>query len=503
MDDVYPGQMIQSLVNPDAPNGRGALTITNTAADGMMISKVNATPVEFQEYEVADTMPPMIEGWDGITLERRNDADDASQILYAYTDIATAGSETFLEKYGDMLSAGALAVNAANFDLAASASFPTRTQGDVTFTGVQTPADQDPAFSGTYDGVPGEFQCTSSGDCIISADPGTGELSLANAAAFTFTPDNLATAIVKGDGNYLYFGYWLHKPDSPGASHFFGLLYGGVDMFTVRGDDPRTAATDDLLDDISYVHALAGEARYSGPAAGKYVTRDLAANTAKIGQFTATAELHADFDADSMRQGAPGPATDRETGALALLEEGGGVVNGIIKDFMEGGESLGNWRVTLQPASLAAIGDQAYRPGSLDDAAFNEANAIAGAGMTRFGESNTQFVGGAEARIGASNAVRRLGGHVLRQRPQGQQAGIHRRRVPDRRRARRNCRCLRRFITPRNNLFDAVTLGGGAPGVPFMNQRRSSQATGLGGAPHLTCAVRVWSFDRRLMVSAS
>ena len=40
-----------------------------------------------------------------------------------------------------------------------------------------------------------------------------------------------------------------------------------------------------------------GRARYEGPAAGKYVTRNLAASTTNIGIFTATAKLLADFEA--------------------------------------------------------------------------------------------------------------------------------------------------------------------------------------------------------------
>ena len=50
-------------------------------------------------------MPSM--GWDGLVLERRNDMPtNASQILYAYTDIATAGSETFLRSTVKMLERG-------------------------------------------------------------------------------------------------------------------------------------------------------------------------------------------------------------------------------------------------------------------------------------------------------------------------------------------------------------------------------------------------------------
>ena len=76
---------------------------------------------------------------------------------------------------------------------------------------------------------------------------------------------------------------------------------------------------------------LNGTARFQGPAAGKYVTRNLAANTAEIGQFTATAELLANFDTNVV--------TD------------GGMINGSVTGFMENGVSLGNWSVTLNGAA--------------------------------------------------------------------------------------------------------------------------------------------------------
>ena len=53
------------------------------------------------------------------------------------------------------------------------------------------------------------------------------------------------------------------------------------------------------------------------PAAGKYVTRDLAADTGKVGLFTATATLTADFDADGSE-----------------LDDRCGNIGGMIDDFM-------------------------------------------------------------------------------------------------------------------------------------------------------------------------
>ena len=237
-DDTYPGQ--QWVNHGDVPNARGGLTITVDADDGPMIATVNASPVEFQEYiEPADAMTPEIEGWDGLVLSRRNDADDASQILYAYTDIATLGGETFLQKYQGQLRLGVLTVSSSNAALAASGSFPTRTEADQVFTTAQ-------AFAGTFDSVPGEFRCSlANGDCTVMANRTTGALIL-GASEFSFIPTDSGTIIGGGDGDYLYFGYWLHKPDASGAKHGFGLLSGGNDMFAVRatGDDPATSAED-------------------------------------------------------------------------------------------------------------------------------------------------------------------------------------------------------------------------------------------------------------------
>ena len=371
--DIMPGR-IKSVT--DAPMPRTGLAITHTEADGVKIARINNAPVEYQRYQVAGSMPPTVAGWDGVVLERRNDMDEASQTLYAYTDIATAATETFLEKYGSDLSGGMLTVDADMFGPAKSRSFPTRTEDNVQFS-------TEVAFAGTYDGVAGEFMCDDAATtaCVVSANPSTGALTLSG-GEFIFTPDDLSAVIAKGDGDYLYFGYWLHKPDAPGGMHRYSLLAGGNDMFVVRGDNPRT----DAEDDISLVHFLAGQARYSGPAAGKYVTRDLVANTAQIGQFTANAELLADF--------ATSVVSSEESGSEV---PGNGMVNGVIKDFMEGGESLGNWRVTLMNASLGQIG---FASG--DTVASTDDDYLAG--RTVSGHSMTHFTGSVEARIGASTA---------------------------------------------------------------------------------------------------
>ena len=60
---------------------------------------------------------------------------------------------------------------------------------------------------------------------------------------FTFTPDDSSDTIAAPDADHLYFGYWLHKPDTPGYAHMFSTFAGGSDMFDLRGDDPQS--TDD------------------------------------------------------------------------------------------------------------------------------------------------------------------------------------------------------------------------------------------------------------------
>ena len=359
-DDVYPGQPDNYM---DAPDQRGGLGFANTMGGGVAIDMINDAPVEFQEYDVSESMAPAIDGWDSVVLERRNDGDNASQILYAYTDIATAGTTTFLEKYAGDLNMGMLTVS--DLTLAASPSFPGRSDAIEQFA-AGTDADA-VTFAGTYDGVAGLFRCGDTGACMVNADDGTGALTTDN--PFIFTPNDASDTIGAPDGGYLYFGYWLHKPDSSGGMHGFALVYGGNDMFDVDEPTPGTPATI-----RSAVLSLAGEARFSGPAAGKYVTRDLNENTANIGVFTATAELLASFGDETVY----------------------GTVDGVIRDFEGGAPMNNNWRVTLGDASLNNIG--------LDEANLETAGNEHLGGRTELGHSRSQFTGPASARLGGAVA---------------------------------------------------------------------------------------------------
>ena len=102
-----------------------------------------------------------------------------------------------------------------------------------------------------------------------------------------FTADSQNTATVKEpDVAYAYFGWWLNKPKAnSGIQH-------GVEVFAGGTDAAMQAEVD---------QEIVGNATYSGPAAGKYVTKTLSAGVhsdSGVGHFTATANLTAKFGDD-------------------------------------------------------------------------------------------------------------------------------------------------------------------------------------------------------------
>ena len=399
MDDVAPGSV---RVPAGAP---AALAFAYSEADGATVPALTAAGYE------ADGDAPGVDDWTGLVLKRRDGANLADQILYAYTNIGVEG-ETFYQKYGAQLTTNNLTVGNANLGLAASGSFPAATQPDVTFPGEDPAEDgsQVISFAGTYDGVAGTFSCATV-SCTVSSS-GTGALSLATGETLQFAPTDGNTVIAPVSSDYLYFGYWLHKPDNPGSPHRFSVLSGGSDPFMVRGtDDPRTNPATPLPDPYSIVHALAGTARYSGPAAGKYVTQDLQNSTAMIGVFTATASLTADFDADASwmepDDTTPLDTTSNNPNASTPTDiANAGMVSGAISDFMDmNGDEL-EWHITLNSAGLGAIGQASARSfaptGTEDELA---AAALLANDRTLAGQSTTRFMGAAAARIGDGGAA--------------------------------------------------------------------------------------------------
>ena len=194
---------------------------------------------------------------------------------------------------------------------------------------------------GSFHGVDGTFYCASSGGCTVSKDS-KGEFSFAVTMApveiediptttdnndytisltpasgtskLLFVPDDDDDPVKVAEDAHLYFGVWLEQPDDADNEHVFDAFM-GTDMAFMFDDDD--------------FDGLDGPATYKGGAVGKYVTQDLAANTAKGGYFTADVNLRADFDGSGMD------------------------LDGRIRNFEENGESLGNWYVDLEDGGMA------------------------------------------------------------------------------------------------------------------------------------------------------
>ena len=121
---------------------------------------------------------------------------------------------------------------------------------------------------------------------------------------------------------YTYFGWWLNKPKENDDPH-------DVEVFAGASDEEAMAAEVTAL--------MEGTAKYSGPAAGKYVTKTFKAGVqteAGVGHFTATTNLTARFldaDADDM-----------------------GNISGTVTSFTLDDVTAVPWKVTLESAELTA-----------------------------------------------------------------------------------------------------------------------------------------------------
>jgi hypothetical protein len=147
---------------------------------------------------------------------------------------------------------------------------------------------------GTFGGIQGRFTCQPT----AAAGATIGECRIRRTMTVV-TEDGQTTTVVRvtpimddndewwfkplGDAmvtnaDYMIFGAWLTNADDPGGARAAGAFAdGGVPY-------DQTQFTD-----------LTGTATYTGPAAGQYAERTAGTGDSKSGQFTAMAELTADF----------------------------------------------------------------------------------------------------------------------------------------------------------------------------------------------------------------
>ena len=164
------------------------------------------------------------------------------------------------------------------------------------------------------------------------------------------------------DGSYLTFGVWMDIPDAStaGSGNFlFGTFTGGP----VGRRVPLTGGAGRVN--------MSGTASYAGVATGVYskatytgMGSSRALASTRIGSFTATATLSADFAAAGSFTG----------------------IGGSITNFKENGESLGAWHVGLQTASASNSGTPELINGNFIGS---------GNGRARIGPAATDYLSGA------------------------------------------------------------------------------------------------------------
>ena len=234
------------------------------------------------------------------------------ETVYLYTNIQSPGNRAFWKKYGgEDIAAAVVSTGLGDGDGRTKPSTSvSRTRSD--------PSDSTSAFvsattGGTFDGVGGRFSCDGDEDvCTVTRSDGTTSM----AGSWTFKATNLnSPSPVNQDDAYLYFGIRSSIPDSISGTYDFEYIAGGG---AVSGEDLTGFAT------------LTGPATFRGGAVGRYVTQgQVGGQNAKIGTFTATATLNADFGED----------------------DAGGMLSGSITNFREDGSPLTGWSVTLGSAT--------------------------------------------------------------------------------------------------------------------------------------------------------
>ena len=251
--------------------------------------------------------------WNSVVMTT-TDADESTNTLVIYTDIEAPADVAFNKQY--LLADRQDILNEANrVKLAQSDSFPIGLTEIKFFGGTGAEASGNPeSFAGMFDGVPGTYECTSTAavGCSLMTNA-KGELQMS--AMWTFSPNNNLVTVKDPDDFYTYFGWWLNKPKLNTASHDVAVFTGG------------TATAAEVTD------AIEGTARYSGPAAGKYVTKTFTAgvqNEAGVGHFNATTNLTAKF----------GNAIET------------GTISGAVTSFILDDVTAVPWKVTLESAVL-------------------------------------------------------------------------------------------------------------------------------------------------------
>lgn len=240
----------------------------------------------------------MASGWSTSMYEAADAKSKMTDVVVLYTNIDPAGKEPLIQgadgmgRYADVAAVNSALAATENAELIASSHFPTG-------PGIRTHELDDRngvSLAGTFAGASGTYTCTASsgGSCTSAAAAGGGiALGGEGTPTWAFVPAKNAM-VDKPDGDYQSFGWWLRKDEGADPMTY------SVGTFATSVDSETVTISDQLV----------GEAKYTGPAVGKYAMKPVLGDPSG-GHFTAMASLTATFGtADTIEGAIDGFMTD-------------------------------------------------------------------------------------------------------------------------------------------------------------------------------------------------
>ena len=308
---------------------------TNVTPDWPRGGRLTFTPGG--NFSPSSAAPGVPGGWRsaGYTAESGTAGALVNETVYLYTNIQAPSTRAFWKEFGLV---EPMTTTLEDFARGSSGQAKTETPSGTTQTNVT-----EITVRGSFAGAGGTFTCSTctaidlgGGDRATSTEINDhiathvtfdqGEPTFVAPGSWTFKPDSITSVVTRDaagatldeDDAYLYFGSWSSIPDVISATT-------GYDFEYISGGGAEAGG------DLTNFDDLAGAATFRGGAVGMYTTQgQVGGANARIGTFTATATLQADFTANTL--------------------------GGRITEFHEDGSPLAGWRVTLGLATDVSQG---------------------------------------------------------------------------------------------------------------------------------------------------
>ena len=295
----------------------GDISVTASRMGGTVTFKVTAGTGDDMMTKI-NTTDSAGSPW---TMKSMNDAETGDEAAAGltrravlYTDIDAPTDKKFSEVHlGDTQTTVTLQKTTINKDVSNADHMGYAVVINPNFGENETTAGYvaDANIPGSYDGAAGTYMCA--GGCTFTMnDDGTVSVS---DVTFTFTPTDPDSLVSVQDDDYITFGAWLDNPQAVGGIRTVAAFADG-DGFTA-----------------DRITTLTGEATYSGKATGYYAERFAGQTRTDSGEFSATAELTADFDMD-------------------MAGNEGNSISGNIKEFELSSNRSVTWLVVLPKTNI-------------------------------------------------------------------------------------------------------------------------------------------------------